>query len=197
MTRPGHGGVVGEDPDDVGAALDLTVQALEGLVDQTLRQCDSGKAQKASRSSLASSSMVATSGKRSAKVADDPVELLTDGGGVGLGEDRLDGGDHHVGVGPGHPGQDVAHEVDPAALPGRPDHHRLDGRLEAQVLVGDDEADPAQPPGPQRAQELGPKGPVLGVADGTAEHLAIAVHRDPVATTTARETTWWSTRPFR
>ena len=78
-----------------------------------------------------------------------------------LGEDGLDGGDDHVGVGPLHPGQDVPHEVHPAALPGRAHHHRLDGLLEPQVLVGDDQADAFQPPGPERPQELGPKGPVL------------------------------------
>ena len=38
---------------------------------------------------------------------------------------------------------------------------------------------PAESPGPQGAQELGPKGPVLGVADGTAEHLPVAVHGHP------------------
>ena len=37
--------------------------------------------------------------------------------------------------------------------------HRLDGLLQAQVLVRDDQADAAQPPSPQRAQEGGPEGP--------------------------------------
>ena len=40
----------------------------------------------------------------------------------------------------------------------------LDGRLQAQVVVRDDQADPGEPPGPQRAQERRPEGPVLGVA---------------------------------
>jgi hypothetical protein len=39
---------------------------------------------------------------------------------IGLGEDRLDGGDHHVGAVPLHPGQHIAHEMDPAPLPSRP-----------------------------------------------------------------------------
>ena len=56
------GGVVGEDPDHVGAALDLSMEALERVGRPDLAPVDSGKAVKASRSSLASLSMVATSG---------------------------------------------------------------------------------------------------------------------------------------
>jgi hypothetical protein len=100
-------------------------------------------------------------------------------GRIGLGEDGLESGDDHVGVGPLHPGQHVAHEVHPAPLPGRTHHHRLNGLLQAQVLIRDDQADSFQPPGPKRPQELGPKGPVLGVADGTAQDLPVPVHRHP------------------
>jgi hypothetical protein len=41
---------VGEDPDDVGAALDLAVEPLEGLVDQIFCQCACGKSANAVRS---------------------------------------------------------------------------------------------------------------------------------------------------
>jgi hypothetical protein len=58
----GDGGVVGEDADDVGAALDLAVEPLEGFVDQIFFQCGTGKAVKANRSSAAPLSMVAPSG---------------------------------------------------------------------------------------------------------------------------------------
>ena len=67
----------------------------------------------------------------------------------------------------------------PAPLPGRSDHHRLDGRFGVQVLVGDDQADPTKSPGSQGAQELGPEGPVLGVADGIVQRLPVSVHRHP------------------
>ena len=38
------GGVVAEDPDDVGASANLLVDALERLVDRSLVQCSGGKA---------------------------------------------------------------------------------------------------------------------------------------------------------
>jgi hypothetical protein len=56
-----HGGIVGEDADHVGAALDLAVEALERVRRPHLRQWSSGKAQKANRSSAASVSMRVTS----------------------------------------------------------------------------------------------------------------------------------------
>lgn len=67
--EPGDGGVVGEDPDDVGAALDLAVDALErvgrpDLAPVGLRE----PGVKARRSSVASLSMAAMSGKRSSSM---------------------------------------------------------------------------------------------------------------------------------
>jgi hypothetical protein len=44
----------------------------------------------------------------------DRVQLLGDRARVGLGEDRPDGGGHHLGRALGHLGQHVAHEVHPA-----------------------------------------------------------------------------------
>ena len=152
---------------------------------------------KASRSSLASVSMVATSGNWSSKVADDPVELLADGRGVGLGEDRLDGGDHHVGLGPLHPGQHVAHEVDPASLPGRSHHHRLDGGFQAQVLVRDDEPHARSPRARSERRNSVQKAPSSESPTAQPSTSRLPSIETPVATTTARETTWWSTRPFR
>ena len=45
--------------------------------------------------------------------------------------------------------------------------------------IGDDQLHPGQPTGLQAAQELGPEGAVLGVADGEAEDLAAAVTAHP------------------
>ena len=69
--------------------------------------------------------------------------------------------------------------VDPAALDGRAGHDRLDGLAQAQVSVGDDELHPGQSTGFQRAQERGPEGAVLAVADGEAEDLAAAIPAHP------------------
>lgn len=70
----------------------------------------------------------------------DPIELRTNRLGTGLGEDGADGGREHLGVGLGDLGQDVPHEVDLAALPGGADEDLGDGRLEPEVVVGDDQA---------------------------------------------------------
>ena len=98
-----------------------------------------------------------------------------DVGGVGLGEDGPDGRGDHLGRALGHLGEHVAQEVDPAALHGGAGHHRLDGLAEAEVGVGDDQLHPGQPTGLERAQEGGPEGAVLVVANGEAEDLAAAV----------------------
>jgi hypothetical protein len=65
--------------------------------------------------------------------------------------------------------------MDPATLDGRAGHHGLHRLAEAEVGVGDDQLHALEPPGLERAQELGPEGTVFGVADGEAEHLAAAI----------------------
>ena len=82
---------------------------------------------------------------------DDAVELLGHSSRVGLGEDRAYGGGNHLGVGARDPGQHVAHEMHPAALPGRADHHRGDSLLEPEVVIGDHQAHAAEASGAQRA----------------------------------------------
>jgi hypothetical protein len=74
-------------------------------------------------------------------------------------------------------GEDVAQEVDPAALPGGAEQHRLDGGFQAGVGVGDDQLHPVQAAGLQRAQERGPERAVLAVADVEAEYLSAPVGR--------------------
>jgi hypothetical protein len=53
---------LGEDPDDVGPPLDLSIQPLQRLVAQTLRQCASGKSANAVISARAWRDMSATTG---------------------------------------------------------------------------------------------------------------------------------------
>lgn len=74
-------------------------------------------------------------------------------------------------------GQDVAHEVDAAALPGGGEDLG-DGGLDALVGIGDDELDAAQAAPRQLAQEGGPEGLGFGGADIHAQHLAPAVGID-------------------
>ena len=75
----------------------------------------------------------------------------------------------------GHHSQQVADEVHPAALAGRPLEPAVSGRGEPAVRVGDHQAHPLQPPVAQRAQELLPEPLALAVADVAAKHLPVAV----------------------
>jgi hypothetical protein len=69
--------------------------------------------------------------------------------------------------------------VDPAALPAGAGHDRGDGGLETGVGVGDDQLDAGEPAGLERAQERGPEGAVLAVADVQAQHLPTAISGHP------------------
>ena len=73
------------------------------------------------------------SGQLPAEHAGDGLELLGDVLGVGLGEHGPDRGGDHLGVPARHLAEDIAHEVHPTPLPGRADHHRADGLLQAGV----------------------------------------------------------------
>ena len=64
-----QGGPVGEDADDVGAAADLLVESLLGLLDQIWRQICLGNAVNASRSARAFSRWSATLGNLSASAS--------------------------------------------------------------------------------------------------------------------------------
>ena len=75
-------------------------------------------------------------------------------------------------------GQDVAGEVDLAALPGGAGEHAGDRRLQAGVGVGDHEAHTGQSSISEGAQERGPEHFVFEVADVEAEHFAVAVDGD-------------------
>ena len=72
----------------------------------------------------------------------DLVPGVAGGVGVGLGEDRAEDGGDHVGVGLGDVGQQVAGEVDPAALVGAALEGALECGHQTAVLVGDDQAHP-------------------------------------------------------
>ena len=128
------------------------------FADQTLRQCDSGNAEKASRSSLAS--VRVDVGELAFERSDDPVELLADRGASGWVKTvwmaaitmwvvlRFTLASTLRMSGPGS----VARLIPPSPprLPSSgPD------------AVRDDQAHSTEPSGPEGAQELGPKGPVF------------------------------------
>ena len=108
-------------------------------MDHSLVQCGEGKRREGEQVLAGVSELVGHVGELGPQGGDDLAELGPDVAAVGLGEDRADGGRDHLGLGPRDTGQSVSQEVDPAALPRRPDEHLGDGRFEPQVVIGDHE----------------------------------------------------------
>jgi hypothetical protein len=104
--------------------------------------------------------------------------LLADRVRVGLGEDRP----HHRGDDAlrrlRHAGQEVAHRVRSAALPGRTRQRGSDRVDQAGVGIRGDEPHAGEAAGDERAQEGEPGGAVLPRDDVEAERLAEAVSID-------------------
>lgn len=119
---------VGEDLYDVGAALDLTAQTLEGVVGPDLGPVLPGEGRKRGQVRLCLGEHVSDLWERGAQGADDVLVLGGDGLPAGLSEDRGDQGARRLGAGRAEPGGDVAGEVDPAPLPGRAEQDRLGPR---------------------------------------------------------------------
>ena len=71
-------------------------------------------------------------------------------------------------------GQYVAHEVNPAALPGGAENFR-DGGLDALMGVEDHQLDAPQPPSGELAQKLGPDQLGLGSAYIHSQNLAATI----------------------
>jgi hypothetical protein len=130
--------VVGEDSDDIGAAFDLRVDALEGVGGPDLLPVCGWEVSEYGQVDGCFAEHLLDFAELPAKHGGDPVELLADVFGIGLGEKGPDRRGDHLLRAFGSLGQDVAHEVDPAALPCRSDHHRPDGGLQARMYFGDD-----------------------------------------------------------
>ena len=109
---------------------------------------------------------------------DHRMQLGAGGVCVGLGVNGAHGRRDHVFVGMVDGGQDVAGEVDLAALPGGAGEHSGDRRFQSAVRVGDHQAHTVEATVAQRAQERRPEHFVFGVTDVNAEHFTVAVHGD-------------------
>src|SRR3954471_5480424 len=177
--EPGDGGFVGEDADDVGAALDLAVEALERVGRVQLGPVDGGEGHVGEDVGLSLVHQGCELGDLGPELVGDAAPLRLGGLGIVLGEGGGDEGrDDAPSASPGM-SERVAHEVHAAALPSRAEHLR-DRRLDALVSVGDDELHtPEAAPG-ELPQERGPEGLGFGGTDVHAEHLApaIGVHAD-------------------
>ena len=120
-----------------------------------------------------------------------------DVGGIRLGEDGPDGCGDHLGCPLGHPGQNVAEEVDPATLDGRAGHGGLDGLAQPEVGVGDDQLHPGQPTRLQATEKAVQKAPSSLSPTAKPRTSRRPSPHTPVATTTAWETTRRLTRALQ
>ena len=107
----------------------------------------------------------------------------------GFREDRADERGDHLVLPARDVREDVAHQVDAAALPARPLDRLADGRLHAPVRVGDDEVHTSEAAVLQAGEEPSPEHRVLAVTNVHAEDLTAPSAVTPVAITTARDTT--------
>ena len=110
--------LVGEDADDIGAALHLPVQPLQRACAVQLGAVLGGKAMQA-RTSASASSIKAPRFGDLAELVCDVASGLNGAAVVGLSECLADRGGEHDVLAPGNAGERVAHGMDPASLPCR------------------------------------------------------------------------------
>ena len=137
--QAGDGLAVGEDLDHIGAALDLPVEPLDGVVGPDLGPVLPGEGREGRQVRLGVDQHPGDLGERVPQGVDDVLVLGRHRLPAGLGEDRGDQGVDRLGAGRAEPGGDVAGEVDAAALPGRPGQDGPDRGADAGVGVTGDQ----------------------------------------------------------
>ena len=105
--QAGDGLPVGEDLDNVGAALDLAAQALDGVVGPDLLPVLPGEGRKRGQVGLGVGEHVGDLGEGVLQGVDDVLVLGGDGLLAGLGEDRGDQGARRLGAGRAEPSLEV------------------------------------------------------------------------------------------
>ena len=171
--QAGDGGLVGKDADDIGPAFDLAIEALQRIGRVELGAVLLGEAHVGQHVGLGLVHQVRQLGHLGAELVGHLAPLGLGGHGILLGEGGGDEGRHHAPALLAGMGEEVAHEVDPAPLPGGVEDPGGAG-LEAFVVIGDHQFHAAQAAPGQGAQELGPKGLGLRDADRHAQDFAPA-----------------------
>ncbi len=175
--EPNHGGLVGKDPDHVGAALDLAVETLDRVCGMQLGAVSGGEVHVGEHVLLGGVHQRGELRHLRAELVGDGAPLDVGGGCVLLGIGGADPGRDDAPLSLARVRQRVAGEVDAAALPGGAQHLRH-GCLQALMGVGDDELHARRAAPLQNAQEVEPEGLCLGAADGHVEDLAPPVGVD-------------------
>ena len=113
--EPGDRSIVGEDPDDFGAAFDLAVDPLEGVGGPDLAPVRLGERGECQEVLSGVAEQRGDVGELAGEHAGDLGQLGAHVAGVGLGEDRAHSSGDHLGRALGDPGEHVAHEMHPGS----------------------------------------------------------------------------------
>ena len=179
--QSGNGGLVGEDPDDAGAALDLAVEALERVGGRDPGAMLGGERHVGEDVGLDGVHAPGDVGEAIAELIGDVAPLAAGRGRVVLGEGGVQEGAEDPAVLAPAAGEQGAGGMDAAVLPAGAED-AVGGGLEALVIIRDHQLDAGEAALAERAEEVEPEGLGLGDADLHAEHLAVAVgvggHRD-------------------
>jgi len=176
--QTGDGSVVGEDPHDPGAALDLLVHALQQVGAPDLAPVGLREVAEGQHILLGLQHELGGPGEalsqRGGQVIPARLDLLS----ALLGKHAAQGSRDHALVSLGDTLQQVAGKVHPAALPGAALQLPPDRLGEAHVGVADHQLDPAQASLFERDQEFAPEALALAVADLEAQQLTAPVSID-------------------
>ena len=144
--EPEDGGWVGEDADDISPALDFLVEAFERVIRPALAPVLVREGELGQDIGLSLIHEVGHAGEALPEAVSDGAPLLAGTCGIGLGEDGPDGGRDHLSGRLRDQRQQVAQEMDPAALPARAVEGRLDRALESLVRIAEHQLDPTEAP---------------------------------------------------
>jgi len=166
------------DPGWISAASDLFVEPLERIVAPELAPVLLRKRREGEQIGARLLEQRRRFREALLELGDDPGVLLVHGGGVGLGEDRPHHRRHERLGALRDAREQVAHEVRPAALPGRARQRRSDRVDETGMRVRADQLDADEAARDQAADVGQPGGAVLADDDVETERLAEAVPVD-------------------
>jgi hypothetical protein len=162
--QAGDGGVVGEDADDAGAALDFFIDPLQQVGAPYLSPMVLGEVAECQHVVACGLHDRHSGGELLAQHLGAPLPVGAHLVGCLDHKHRFHGRRHHVLASLRDVGQEVAQEVHPAPLPGAALEHPLDRRRQSRVGVRDHQLDANKAPLSEGGDELRPEGLSLTIA---------------------------------
>lgn len=178
-SEPEEGGGLGEHAYDVGAAFDLFVHSFQRVRGPDLAPMPLWKSGEGKQVGSGVGEHRRDLRVGSFEHGGDLGELCLDVFPVGLGEDGADDRGDHILAALGHDGEDVAHEMHPAPLPGCALKHSPDRFLQPGAGIRHDQLHPVKATHLQRAEERGPEPFVFGFSDVETEDFPPPIRSYP------------------